>query len=520
MKFKKLLLTFVFLIGSLIGLSSCSKEVLTVYTEVGFAPFEYVSNGEISGVDIDIMNMVGEKLGKKVVFENVAFDTIIDTVSEGKLTNVGAAGLSVTEERLKKVNFSKEYYQANLYVIYNKNNISSSFSKTMSDGNEGVYWGSLASTKGIGVQTGTTADLFIGDELVEGGSLYGTSKSDYDSLDVAIMDIGINIDYVIIDELPAKKLVENQPQLSCLPLYYPGDNGGEDEVAYDVYAIAVTKGEDELLNAINEVLDELLIEDASGVTGVEKLVNKHLGFKEETDKLDANVFVDIWVILTTPELNKYLFQGFGNTLIISLLAAILGLVLGVVIAIVKVFSIDNKYLKIPGIICDIYTTIIRGTPVALQLFIMVFAILAIPGFKETAVVLTFALNSSAYVSENIRAGIMSVDKGQMEAGRALGLSKLTTMLKIIFPQAIKNVIPSIGNELIALVKETSIVALVGSTVGTLTFDLNQATQTINKTIANYLAPAILAGILYLIIVYGITLLIKLFERRFAASDKR
>ena len=198
----------------------------------------------------------------------------------------------------------------------------------------------------------------------------------------------------------------------------------------------------------------------------------------------------------------------------------MSLLLGVIIAIVKVFSIDNKYMKIPGIICDIYTTIIRGTPVALQLFIMVFAILAFPGLKVTAVILTFALNSSAYVSENIRAGIMSVDKGQMEAGRSLGLSKLKTMIKIIFPQAIKNVIPSIGNELIALVKETSIVALVGSTVGTLTFDLNQATQTINKSIANYLAPAILAGILYLIIVYGITLLIKMFERRFAVSDKR
>ena len=94
------------------------------------------------------------------------------------------------------------------------------------------------------------------------------------------------------------------------------------------------------------------------------------------------------------------------------------------------------------------------------------------------------------------------------------------MIKIIFPQAIKNVIPAIGNELIALVKETSIVSMVGSTVGTLTFDLNQATQTINKGIANYLAPAILAGLMYLVIVYGITLLIKLFERRFSASDQR
>ena len=93
------------------------------------------------------------------------------------------------------------------------------------------------------------------------------------------------------------------------------------------------------------------------------------------------------------------------------------------------------------------------------------------------------MNSSAYVAENVRAGIMSIDKGQMEAGRALGLSKSKTLVKIIFPQAIKNIIPTIGNELIALVKETSIVSMVGSTVGTLTVDLNVATQTINKTIA-------------------------------------
>ena len=150
---------------------------------------------------------------------------------------------------------------------------------------------------------------------------------------------------------------------------------------------------------------------------------------------------------------------------------------------------------------------------------MVFAILAIPGFKIPAVIITFGVNSSAYVSENIRAGILSVDKGQMEAGRSLGLTRLKTMIKIIFPQAIKNVIPSIGNELIALVKETSIISIVGSTVGTLTFELNEATRIINKEISNYLAPAILAGLLYLVIVYGITLLIKMFERRMALSDR-
>jgi polar amino acid transport system permease protein len=204
---------------------------------------------------------------------------------------------------------------------------------------------------------------------------------------------------------------------------------------------------------------------------------------------------------------------------LTVIAAAIGLVIGFIVAIIKIFAEDNKALKVPAIICGIYTTVIRGTPVALQLFVMVFAILAIPGFKVPAVIITFGINSGAYVSESIRAGILSIDKGQTEAGRALGLSKVKTMLKIVLPQAIKNVIPSIGNELIALVKETAIVSMVGSTIGTWTFDLNQATATINKSLANYLAPAILAGLLYLAIVYVITLFIKLFERRLRASDK-
>lgn len=278
MKLNKLLLATL-LVGGVFGTSSCGGNTLVVYTESGFAPFEYVKDGKIVGVDVDIMNMVGEKLGKKVVFENVSFDTIVDTVSEGKLTNVGAAGLSITEERLEKVDFSVPYYQANLYVIFNENNISENFTHTMTDGNTGVYWSSLTTTKGIGIQTGTTADLFLGDELLEGGSLEGTKKSDYDLLDTAVADIGLNIDYVIIDELPAKKLVEGKENLNCLPLYYEGGEGENDELAFDEYAIAVTKGQDELLSAINEVLNELLVKDSNGITGIQKMVNDHLGIE-------------------------------------------------------------------------------------------------------------------------------------------------------------------------------------------------------------------------------------------------
>ena len=274
---KKIISLIIILLTTVCLFACGKKETLVVYTESGFAPFEYVSQGEIVGVDVDIMNKVGEKLNKKIVFENVSFDVIVDTVSEGKLTNVGAAGLSVTEARKQKVDFSKVYYQANLYVIYNTT--TGINSKTMTDGNTGVYWSSLTTTKGIGVQGGTTADLFLGDELGEGGSLEGVKKTDYDKLSVAINDIGLNIDYVIIDELPAKELVKGKSNLACLPLYYEGGEGEDDELAFDEYAICVTKGQTEILNAINEVLTELLKEDTNGVNGVQKLVNKHLGIE-------------------------------------------------------------------------------------------------------------------------------------------------------------------------------------------------------------------------------------------------
>ena len=233
-------------------------------------------------------------------------------------------------------------------------------------------------------------------------------------------------------------------------------------------------------------------------------------------------FEDLWKIISTSEFRNYFFQGFTGTLVITILAALIGLVIGFIVAIIKVISLDNKYFKIPAAICDIYTTVIRGTPVALQLFVMVFSVILLPDITF-AVVLTFGINSGAYVSENIRAGILSIDKGQMEAGRALGLSQITTMRKIILPQAIKNVIPAIGNELIALLKETSIISIVGSTVGTLTFDLNSAANTVahDPDMAGaYLASAVCAAVFYLVIVYLLTFLIKKIEGRLRASDQR
>lgn len=227
-------------------------------------------------------------------------------------------------------------------------------------------------------------------------------------------------------------------------------------------------------------------------------------------------FSKIFELFTTEKYMECVWEGLRTTLIISVLAALLGLILGVLIALVTIAK-DSKWMKVPKWICKVYVTVIRGTPMALQLFIMAYVIFAIRGFPLViTATIAFGLNSAAYVAENIRAGILSVDIGQTEAGRALGLPGRITMIKIVIPQAIKNVIPAIGNELIALIKETSIVSMIGM------YDLTMAAKIIGSgnNMASYIVPMAVIALFYLGIVYLLTFGIKMIEKRLRASDRR
>ena len=228
-------------------------------------------------------------------------------------------------------------------------------------------------------------------------------------------------------------------------------------------------------------------------------------------------FKNVGILISNEKYMGMLFEGLGQTLLVSLFAALLGLVLGTIVALVAISDDRNSAMKIPKAICKVYVTVIRGTPMALQLFIMAYAIFAIRGFpQQITAMLAFGINSGAYVSESIRGGILSVDIGQTEAGLALGLPRNVTMMKIVIPQAIKNVIPAIGNELIALIKETSIVSMIGM------YDLTQAAKVIGagNNMASYIVPMSVAACFYLVIVYALTLGIKTIERRLRAGDKR
>ncbi len=227
-------------------------------------------------------------------------------------------------------------------------------------------------------------------------------------------------------------------------------------------------------------------------------------------------FEEIWELLSSSKYMGMLFTGLKTTFTVSIFSALLGLLIGTLVALV-VISPSSKIMKLPKAICRVYVTIIRGTPMALQLFIMMYAIFAIRGFPQViTAVIAFGINSGAYVSESIRGGILSVDIGQTEAGRALGLPSGVTMGRIVIPQAIKNVIPAIGNELIALIKETSIVSMIGM------YDLTQAAKVIGagNNMASYIVPMSVAACFYLAIVYALTFAIKAIEKRLRAGDRR
>lgn len=221
-------------------------------------------------------------------------------------------------------------------------------------------------------------------------------------------------------------------------------------------------------------------------------------------------------LFTTPEYINSLLHGFLLTLEISFFAIIIAFILGTIISLIETAK-PSKWMAVPKFICRVYTTIIRGTPMALQLFIMFFIIFAIRDFPQlVTAVLAFGFNSAAYTSEIIRGGILSVDKGQTEAGLALGLSKWTIFHKIVAPQAIKNIIPALGNEIITVIKETAIVSMVGM------YDLNMAAKDIGsgQNMSSYIVPMFVAALFYLAVVYLITFIIKKIEKGLRKSDLR
>ena len=216
----------------------------------------------------------------------------------------------------------------------------------------------------------------------------------------------------------------------------------------------------------------------------------------------------------TGERWKLYISGLGITLEIALFAGILGIIIGTVAALMKLSTTEDGKPTILNYIASVYVDVIRGTPSVLQLLIMWFIVMASSNNGILVASLSFGINSGAYVSEIVRGGILAVDKGQMEAGRSLGLSKAKTMRYIVLPQAMKNVIPPLGNEFITLVKETAIVGYVSLS------DLTRVANQIASRTYDAFMPLIGAAVIYFLVIKILTILLGKLERRMRRSDLR
>ncbi len=213
---------------------------------------------------------------------------------------------------------------------------------------------------------------------------------------------------------------------------------------------------------------------------------------------------------------KEVIEGLQNTMIIAVVGLLIGIVIGTLIATVRVMPKYKAAVRVLDKFCSFYVGLFRGTPMVVQLLVFYYVMLPLLDIKMSSVLVAitvFGLNSGAYISEIMRGGILSVDPGQMEGGRSVGLSYGTTMLKIVIPQAVKNILPTMGNEFIALVKETSVVSFVGAK------DLYLAFQSIGSGTYEFMVPYLAMAIIYIVIVCLITLLIRVMERRLAKSDR-
>ncbi len=230
----------------------------------------------------------------------------------------------------------------------------------------------------------------------------------------------------------------------------------------------------------------------------------------------ASKFEVFWDFFINKNGYSTVLLGLKNTMIIAITGLIIGILLGTIIATIRVVPKSNPVLTVLDKLSQLYVSLFRGTPIVVQLLIFYYVLMPLLNLHINSVgvaVVVFGMNSGAYISEIMRAGILSVDPGQMEGGRSVGLSYGTTMLKIVIPQAIKNILPTLGNEFISLIKETSVVSFVGAT------DLYVAFNRIGSNSYEFMVPYLVMAIIYIVLVVFISMLIKIMERSLRKSDK-
>ncbi len=460
---------------------------LIVETSPYFAPYEYMLGSEFTGIDMDIMRAIGDDLGYKIEFRQNDFDSIILSVQQRKC-DLGVSGFTISETRKQQVDFS-DPYAVNWQVAVVK---ADSTLATLDD----------IMGKKISVQTGTTgADL--------AAKYTSTSNISYQKAFMqAMMDVqNGKVDCEIVDSAVAQAQVKADPGLKILDVL---------DAPAESFGFIFSKNNTALRDQFNESLKRL--EENGTLEAITSYYAEH-GYSTDTpsyynqngggDTTTGNSFWDRFKKdFLDNERYSYIFEGLKNTILITIVALIIGLIIGAFVAMIRSTHDQTGRFFVCDKICRLYITVIRGTPVMVQLLIIYYVVFASVNLNQILIAgAAFGLNSGAYVAEVFRSGINSVPKGQMEACRSLGMNNSQSMKKVIMPQALRNILPALGNEGISLLKETSVAGYIG------VLDLTRAGDIIRGQTYDALLPLLVIALIYLAIVLVLSYLVKRMERR-------
>ena len=467
------------------------KGSLTVETSPDFRPFEYMYGTSYAGIDMDLMRAICNDINYRLDLRNNVFNSIILSVEQGKC-DMGASGFTMTDERKEQVLFSDPYYEIHQVVVVPKG----------SD-----IW-TIDDLKGktISVQMGTS-----GAEYAEDVTSNVRQLNTYTEVVLDLLQGKAHCE--IVDNTVAQAQVLENPELEIRDILTDAET--------EYYGFIFSKDNQELCDMINESLARLR---ENGT--LDRIINYYVDHnydyipsyydsdqyvEEEDDEESEGFWGGLWDRFYNDFIKydryHYIFDGLKNTLVITALALVIGMVLGAILAMVRSIHDQTGKLKVANAISRVYITVIRGTPMMVQLLLIYYVVFATSDQGILIASVAFGLNSAAYVAEVIRSGITAVPKGQMEACRSLGMPNRTAMSSVILPQSIRNILPALGNESISLLKETSIAGYIGI------IDLTRGADIIRGQTYDALFPIIVAAIIYLAIVLVLTYLIRRMERR-------
>ncbi|HCV0139560.1 TPA: ABC transporter permease subunit [Staphylococcus aureus] len=443
---------------------------LRVGLSADYAPmeFEHTVNGktEYAGVDIDLAKKIAKDNNLKLKIVNMSFDSLLGALKTGKI-DIIISGMTSTPERKKQVDFSDSYMMTKNIMLVKKDKVNEY--KDIKDFNN----------KKVGAQKGTEQEKIAQTEI-ENASITSLSRLP----DVILALKSGKVEGAVVEKPLAEAYLKQNPKLGISNVKF---NEEEKDTV-----IAVPKDSPKLLSQINKTIKE--VKDKG-------LIDKYMTNAANAMNDDSG-FISKY--------GSFFLKGIKITILISLIGVALGSILGAFVALMKLSKI-----KIISWIASIYIEILRGTPMLVQVFIVFFGITAALGLDISALVcgtIALVINSSAYIAEIIRAGINAVDKGQMEAARSLGLNYRQTMKSVIMPQAIKNILPALGNEFVTLIKESSIVSTIG--VGEIMFNA----QVVQGISFDPFTPLIVAAALYFVLTFVLTRIMNMIEGRLNASD--